>query len=193
MRLILASASPRRAALLRQAGFEFDVQAADLDEDQYLDKHPPRKLAAFLASAKAAEIARRFPDSVTLAADTVVAFGDLALAKPADPLSAREMIRLLGGATHIVITGIAVHCPVRLVKLDRTVMSAVRMRELSATELEQYIASDRWRGKAGGYGIQDEDPIVTCIGGSVSNIVGLPMSETRHLLEQAGIRPAQAR
>jgi septum formation protein len=71
----------------------------------------------------------------------------------------------------------------------QTVMSAVRMCVLSAAELEDYIASNRWQGKAGGYGIQDPDPIVTCLGGSVSNIVGLPMSQTRRLLEQAGITP----
>ncbi len=189
MTLILASASSRRAALLRQAGYEFVVHPAAIDEDPYLDKLPPRRLAAFLASAKALEIARRFPDDVTLAADTVVALGDTPLGKPADAGEAREMIRLLGGAVHIVITGVAIHCPARRVESGQTVMSAVRMRVLSAVELEDYIASNRWQGKAGGYGIQNPDPIVTCLGGSVSNVVGLPMSQTRRLLEQAGITP----
>jgi len=192
VKLILASASPRRAALLSQAGYQFQVHPAHLDEDRYLDKFSPRQLAAFLATAKAWEIARQFPDDLTLAADTVIAFGDQALGKPADPAAAREMIGLLGGATHLVITGIALHCPAREIELGASVMSAVRMRVLNPAELEEYVRSDRWHGKAGGYGIQDADPIVTCIGGSVSNVIGLPMSQTRELLHQAGILPTEA-
>lgn len=191
MKLILASASPRRAALLSQAGYEFQVHPAHLDEDQYLDKFSPRQLAAFLATAKAWEIARQFPHDLTLAADTVIAFGDQALGKPADPAAARDMIGLLGGATHLVITGIALHCPARKIELGASVMSAVRMRVLAPAELDEYVSSDRWQGKAGGYGLQDAEPIVTCIGGSVSNVIGLPMTQTRELLQQAGILPAQ--
>ena len=187
MKLILASASPRRAALLREAGYEFQVHPGHLDEDRYLDKFSPRQLAAFLATAKAWEIAKQFPDDVTLAADTVIAFGDMSLGKPADPAAARDMIGLLGGATHQVITGIAVHCPARKIELGAVAMSAVRMRVLGSAELEAYLSSGRWHGKAGGYGIQDADPIVTCLGGSISNVIGLPMTQTRELLQQAGI------
>src|SRR6476646_10636338 len=97
VKLILASASPRRAALLSQAGYQFQVHPAHLDEDRYLDKFSPRQLAASLATAKAWEIARQFPDNLTLAADTVIAFGDQAVGKPADPPAARDMIGLLGG------------------------------------------------------------------------------------------------
>jgi len=176
--------------LLCEAGYEFQVHPAHLDEDRYLDKFLPRQLAGFLASAKAWEIAKQFPDDVTLAADTVIAFGDVALGKPADPTAAREMIALLGGATHLVITGIAVHCPARKIELAASEMSAVRMRVLAPAELDEYVASDRWRGKAGGYGIQDADPIVSCIGGSISNVIGLPMMQTQELLEQAGILPS---
>jgi septum formation protein len=189
VKLILASASPRRAALLRQAGYEFHVHPAHLDEDQYLEKFSPRQLAAFLATAKAWEIAGKFPDDVTLAADTVVALGDTALGKPADAAAAREMIRFLGGATHLVVTGIALLAPGRKIELGVTVMSAVRMRVLSAVEVDEYVRSDRWQGKAGGYGIQDPGSIVTCVGGSVSNVVGLPMTQTRRLLEQVGVMP----
>jgi septum formation protein len=190
VKLILASASPRRAALLRQAGYAFAVHPPNLDEDQYLEKFSPQQLAAFLATAKAWEIATRFPDDVTLAADTVIAFGDTALGKPADAAAAREMIRFLGGATHVVITGIAVLAPARKIELGLTVLSAVRMRVLTASELDEYVRSDRWQGKAGGYGVQDAAPIVTCVGGSVSNVVGLPMTQTRQLLQQAGVLPA---
>jgi septum formation protein len=187
--LILASASPRRADLLTRAGYDFAVEPAEFDEDAYLDQYAPRELAAFLADAKARRVAARHPDDVVLAADTVVAFGDTALGKPATPLEAREMIRLLAGATHLVITGVAVHAPSQKLELGETVMSAVRMRPLDALELEEYIASERWRGKAGGYGIQDPSPIVTCLSGSPSNVVGLPMARTRSLLARAGVTP----
>ena len=192
MALILASASPRRATLLTQAGYDFVIEPAHFDEDAYLDAYPPRQLAAFLADAKAREIAPRFPDDVILAADTVVAFGDTCLGKPANPLEAREMIKLLGGATHLVITGVAVHCRAQKLELEEIVMSSVRMRHLDARELEAYVASERWRGKAGGYGIQDPGAIVTCLAGSPTNVVGLPMGQTRALLARAGITPRRS-
>jgi septum formation protein len=185
--LILASASPRRAALLRESGYEFAVHPADFDEDNYFGKLMPIQLATFLAKAKAEQIANRFGYEVTLAADTVVAFGDIALGTPGDEGEARQMIELLSGTTHVVITGVAVRCPARDIDLDCTVLSAVRMRVLTGRELDEYVASGRWKGKAGGYGIQDEHPIVTCVGGSVSNVIGLPMEQTRRLLEQADV------
>ena len=100
------------------------------------------------------------------------------------------MLQLLSGATHIVITGVAVRCPNRKIDLTDTALSAVRMSYLLPDEIEAYIASGLWKGKAGGYGIQDADPIVKCVGGSISNVIGLPMQETRRLLEKAGVRPA---
>jgi septum formation protein len=187
--LILASASPRRADLLKRAGYDFVVDAADFDEDAYLDQYPPRELAAFLAYAKARQVADRHPKDVVLAADTVVAFGETCLGKPTNALEAREIVRLLGGATHLVITGVAVHAPSQRLELGETVMSAVRMRTLDPRELEEYVASERWRGKAGGYGIQDPAPIVTCISGSSTNVVGLPMAQARAMLARVGIVP----
>jgi septum formation protein len=187
--LILASGSPRRAALLRQGGYAFDVKPAAVDEDAYLQKFLPVPLAAFLAKAKADDVANRFGYEVTLAADTVVAFGDTPLGTPATQDDARAMIGLLSGTTHIVITGVAVRCPAREIDLHATVLSAVRMRSLSPREIGEYVASGLWKSKAGGYGIQDPEPLVTCVGGSISNVIGLPMEETRRLLEQAGIRP----
>lgn len=187
--LILASASPRRAALLREAGYTFITQPADFDEAAHFGKLLPIPLAAFLAKAKADQIAARFAHDVTLAADTVVAFGDQPLGSPASEAEARQMIDLLAGTTHIVITGVALRCPARDIALECTVLSAVRMKNLSPAELESYLSSARWKGKAGGYGIQDEDPIVTCMAGSISNVIGLPMEQTRLLLQKAGIVP----
>jgi septum formation protein len=187
--LILASASPRRQVLLRDAGYEFLIHPADVDEESVGRRIMPIELAATLAKSKAAEVARRFGDDVTLAADTVVAFGDTPLGKPADEREARAMLRLLSGTTHIVITGLAVRAPARDLELAQTVMSAVRMRQLSRANIDAYIATGLWRGKAGGYGIQDRDPLVSCISGSHTNVIGLPMTQAKSLLERAGIVP----
>src|SRR6185436_1014668 len=112
---------------------------------------------------------------VVLAADTVVAFGDRALSKPEDAEDARRMLALLSGTTHIVITGVTVMQKESEVRQTRVAMSAVRMRAISQLEIDGYIATGQWQGKAGGYGIQDQDPFVTRMSGSLTNIVGLPM------------------
>jgi septum formation protein len=190
--LILASASPRRAALLREAGYDFAVDPAGIDEDRYPGKPLPRDLALQLAGAKARQAAGRHPGVVVLAADTVVALGDLPLGKPHSEAHAREMLTLLSGTTQVVVTAVAVAGPQPgVIRIDAA-LSAVRMAILTPRRLDDYIASGLWHDKAGGYGIQDPDPIVTLAGGSLSNVIGLPMPEVRRLLEQAGIRPTTA-
>jgi septum formation protein len=188
--LILASASPRRAALLREAGYVFAIDPAEVDEDRYPGKPLPRDLAVLLARLKAKLAAQRHPGDVVVAADTVVAFADVPLGKPHHAAHAREMLTLLSGTTQIVVTAVAVAGPDSDVIRVASALSAVRMDALSKSRLDEYIASGLWQGKAGGYGIQDTAPIVTCVGGSVSNVIGLPMPETQRLLEEAGIRPA---
>jgi septum formation protein len=174
--------------LLREAGYQFIVRPANIDEDD----HPPMlpaDLAEFLAMEKAQAAARHHPGDVVLGADTVVAFGDTVLGKPADADDARRMLGLLAGTTHVVITGVAVvHAAAQFSARSR-VMSAVRMRELRQDEIERYIAGGQWQGKAGGYGIQDDDPFVTRLSGCHTNIVGLPVPETKRLLALAGIVP----
>lgn len=185
--LILASASPRRQSLLREAGYDFLVHPADVDEEQYPANLLPAEVAVHLATLKAQHIAADYPDAVVLGADTVVAFGDQLLGKPADADDARRMLKLLSGTTHIVITGVAViHKSMAWMRTARA-MSAVRMRPLTRGEIETYVAGGDWRGKAGGYGIQDSDPFVTRVSGSHTNIVGLPMEATIQLLDEAGI------
>jgi septum formation protein len=187
--LILASASPRRAALLRDAGYAFAVDPADVDEDRYPGTPLPRELALLLAQSKARHVAQRHPGDVVLAADTVVAFGDTPLGKPHDARHAREMLRLLAGTTHIVVTAVAVAGPDPAVLRVDSAMSAVRMPARQPQRLDDYIASRLWEGKAGGYGIQDPDPIVTLVGGELTNVIGLPMPQTTRLLAHAGIHP----
>jgi septum formation protein len=189
-RLVLASASPRRQDLLREAGFAFDIEPANIDEDDVPDGLTPGVLAEHLAFEKARAVSRARPEDVVLGADTVVAFGDHPLGKPADADDARRMLQLLGGTTHVVVTGVAVvHRAANLVRRCR-VMSAVHMRVLTPAEVEAYVKSGDWQGKAGGYGIQDRDPFVTRTAGCHTNIVGLPMTSARRLLAEAGIRPA---
>jgi septum formation protein len=188
---VLASASPRRQALLREAGYDFLVAPADIDEGDVPPGLLPGVLAEHLALEKARAVAERFPDDdvVVLGADTVVAFGDVPLGKPADPDDARRMLGLLGGTTHVVVTGVAVVRRAADVVRRCRVLSAVHMRPLSPEEVEAYVQSGEWQGKAGGYGIQDRDPFVTRLSGCHTNIVGLPMTTTRRLLGEAGVQP----
>ncbi|HEY1685330.1 MAG TPA: Maf family protein [Tepidisphaeraceae bacterium] len=186
LKLILASSSPRRQQLLSEAGYTFTIEPANIDETVPVDILPS-DVALQLAKGKAAVIAERFPDAVVLGADTVVAFGDRVLGKPADAADARNMLSLLAGTTHIVITGVCViHLNAGFNK-SRRMMSAVRMRTLTRTEIDRYVDSNQWRGKAGGYGIQDSDPFVTRLAGSHTNIVGLPMVVVKEMLAEAGI------
>ena len=189
-RLILASASPRRQELLREAGYDFLVHPAEVDEEALtLPGILPAALAVQLAQAKARAVAPHFPDDVVLAADTVVAFGDQVVGKPVSAAHARRMLALLSGTTHIVITGITLLHQSRSWSTSDRVLSSVQMRHLADQEIDDYVATGQWQGKAGGYGIQDPDPFVTRTAGSHTNIVGLPMKRTCQLLAEAGIVP----
>ena len=190
-RLILASASPRRQSLLREAGYEFVIAPADLDESALASsvKLSPDDLPAYLARAKAEAVAARFPDDFVLAADTIVALKELVLGKPADAEDARRILSLLSGTTHRVITGLAIIHRTGGVVLSDTVASTVQMRTLSPGQIEGYLGTGQWQGKAGAYGIQDSDPFVARIDGCLTNIVGLPMTTTAALLRRAGIDP----
>jgi septum formation protein len=188
-RLILASASPRRRTLLAEAGYDFLVHPAHLDEQVHArSANLPVDVALHLAVAKAEAVAEQFPGDVVLAADTVVAFGDMTLGQPSDAEDARRMLKLLESTTHIVITAVAVISHNSGHREIATVRSAVRMRTLSYDQIDRYIAGGQWRGKAGGYGIQDDDPFVERTAGCHTNIVGLPMTTTREMLDRAGVQ-----
>ena len=193
MRLILASASPRRLELLARAGVVPDaVIAAEIDETP-AQGELPRRYAERMAREKAAAVASRpgvaEAPALVLAADTVVAAGRRILEKPAHEEEARRTLTLLSGRRHRVWTGICL-VSARGAR-SRVVETRVRFKRLSTAELDGYLASGEWRGKAGGYAIQGRAmALVPAIEGSYSNVVGLPLTETLGLLEGAGYRPA---
>lgn len=186
-RLVLASASPRRLELLRQAGVEPDlIEAAELDETPHV-KESPRELALRLARAKAAHGAARHPGAYVLAADTVVAVGRRVLPKAADADEVRGCLSLLSGRAHRVLTGVAVAAPDGRTAA-RLVESRVRFKRLTPGELAAYVASGEGVGKAGGYAIQGRaGALVTTLQGSYSGVVGLPLYETLNLLAGLGL------
>jgi septum formation protein len=180
-RLILASASPRRLALLAQIGITPDeVIAADIDETP-LKEETPRALALRLARAKAEAVKA---DGRVLAADTVVAVGRRVLPKAETEGEARDCLALLSGRGHRVYTGVALTTAKGV--RERLVETRVTFKVLSPAETDAYIASGEWKGKAGGYAAQGlAGRYITSIVGSYSNIVGLPLYETANLLEGA--------
>lgn len=186
--LVLASASPRRLELLAQVGITPDrVAPADVDETPQ-PKETPRRLAERLARAKAAAGAESAPGAFVLGADTVVAVGRRLLGKPADAQEAAAWLRLMSGRNHRVLTGVAVAAPDGRMSA-RVAEARVAFKRLSEPEIAAYLASDEWRGKAGGYAIQGRaGAFVRGIVGSHTAIVGLPLYETVALLDGLGWR-----
>ena len=184
--LVLASASPRREALLRQIGLVPDsVDAADIDETPKPAELPP-KLALRLANAKACAIAPQHGDAFVVAADTVVACGRRILPKPEDEKAALSCLALLSGRRHRVHTGLAVIAPDGRSR-SRLVTTVVSFKRLSSAERAAYLRSGEWRGKAGGYAIQGAAAaFVKRLNGSYTNVVGLPLYETVALLNGLG-------
>jgi septum formation protein len=186
MRLILASASPRRLDLLKRIGVVPDaVVAAEIDES-VPSGELPRQHAARLAREKAAAVAGQAPDALVLAADTVVAVGRRILPKVEDEATLRACMKLLSGRRHRVLTGVALSLPGGGMR-QRLVETMIAMKRLSDEEIAYYAAQGEWRGKAGGYALQGYGEVyVRHITGSYSNVVGLPLAETRVLLKSAG-------
>ena len=182
---MLASASPRRLELLRQVGLQpVKIDPADIDESPR-PRELPRAYALRMARTKLAAVADRHRGSVVLAADSVVACGRRILPKAESEGQARECLKLLSGRRHRVLGGIAVAAPGGAVRA-RLVETAVRFKRLETAEIDDYIASGEWRGKAGGYAIQGRAArFVAFLSGSYSNVVGLPLFETLGLLKAA--------
>ena len=184
MKLILGSGSPRRKELLAQLGIVPDaILPPDIDEDPRKGELP-RPYAARLAREKAAAVVAG-PDDIVLCADTTVALGRRILGKPRDAGEAAAFLTALGGRRHEVITAVAVRRGARV--WVRESVSAVKMKRLSDAELNAYLASGEWEGKAGAYAIQGAaGAFVPWISGSFTGIVGLPLAETAALLAAAG-------
>ncbi len=196
--LILASASPRRAALLREAGYTFDVRPSTVDEEALAATLDAFHLPGLLAEAKAKDVAAQSPDqAVVLAADTVVYTAlDEVLGKPADRDDAARMLRLLGGSIQRVVTGLCLIDAAADTRRCGMICSNVTMRPLSDADIEAYLDTGTWQGKAGAYGIQDTPgasepggPFVTNIDGELTNVVGLPMPQVVEWLAHVGIEP----
>jgi septum formation protein len=185
-RLILASASPRRLDLLAQIGVTPDaVDAADIDETPQLGELPAPH-AQRLARAKAETVAARHPGAFVLAADTVVACGRRILPKAETEQDARRCLDLLQGRRHRVLGGVCLIAPDGR-RSEKLVTTQVLFSRIDAVEYEAYIAGGEWKGKAGGYAIQGKAAtFVHWLGGSYSNVVGLPLHESWAMLRGLG-------
>jgi septum formation protein len=186
MRLVLASASPRRLDLLARIGVTPDaVVPADIDES-VPNGELPRQHALRLAREKALTVAIKEPDALVLAADTIVAVGRRILPKVEDEAALRACMKLLSGRRHRVLTGIALVIPDGRMR-ERLGETMIAMKRLSDEEIDYYASHGEWRGKAGGYALQGYGEVyVRHIAGSYSSVVGLPLAETRVLLKSAG-------
>ncbi|KPP99789.1 nucleoside triphosphate pyrophosphatase [Marinobacter sp. HL-58] len=182
--IVLASASPRRAELLRQIGLSFRVCAADIDETPAAGESA-RHYVERLARGKALAVQAAEPGAIVIGSDTSVVLDGRILGKPADRQDAADMLRQLSGASHEVMTAVAIAHKNACDSL--VAVTDVRFRWLSDEEIDAYVATGEPMDKAGGYGIQGRGGIfVEELRGSYSAVVGLPLRETAELLADAG-------
>ena len=188
-RLLLASASPRRIRLLREAGFNPEVLPPQIVETR-ADFLTPAEAALFNAIRKGMAIALEHPDEIVLSADTIVTLDGSVFGKPADLEEAFQMLKRLIGKTHEVITAVAVmHLNKKRTRVG-TERTAVKFRSLSDAEVREYLEIAEPLDKAGAYAAQESlDQIIESVTGSFSNVVGLPMELTIPILAEFGIRP----
>jgi septum formation protein len=189
VQLVLASASPRRAELLRAAGIEFDVVSADIDE-AIAPGEQAQAYAQRLARQKVEATALRVPGRPVLGADTIVVVDTNVLGKPVDEADARRMLGLLSGRTHTVITAVCLINPAEESDQMRShvARTEVEFARLSETDISWYVASGESTDKAGAYAIQGlASRFVTRIEGSYSNVVGLPVAPVYELCREAGL------
>lgn len=184
MRLILGSGSPRRRELLAQIGVVADdIRPPDIDETPK-KQELPRPYCARMAREKAQAVPAA-PDELVLCADTTVALGRRILGKPANRGEAAKFLYALSGRRHRVITAVALRLGDRI--WERDVVTVVQMKRLSDEDVNGYLTTDDWQGKAGGYAIQGPaGALIPWINGSFTGVVGLPLSETAGLLQAAG-------
>lgn len=189
MKLILASASPRRRELLASIGLAFDVLPSNVPE-VHRDGEAPEEYVARLSRDKAEALAKAHPSRWVIAADTTVLLGDQLLEKPADAADAARMLGAIAGRTHIVYTGVTLENAERDYRETRVAESEVRMLPLSAEEIEWYVRTGEPLDKAGAYAVQGIGAMfIESIHGSYTNVVGLPLATLFLMLRRAGIDP----
>jgi len=188
--LILASGSPRRSKLLREAGYRFRTLVPEIDEIEDPEL-PIREVTAENARRKAAAVSSSYPGAVVLAADTLVLLGDRSLSKPADLAEARTMLERLSGRTHQVFTAVFMSLARPRTQRRLLVTTAVRFKELGTAEIEAYHRKVDPLDKAGAYAAQEHGSlIIDRVEGSLTNVIGLPMDEVKKALaESFGITP----
>jgi nucleoside triphosphate pyrophosphatase len=175
-KLILASGSPRRKALLCAAGLRFDVIESGIDETRAVGESGP-DYALRIAREKALSVSTKVPDALVLAADTVVICDDKILVKPNDEDDARRMLATLSGNSHTVVTAYALASVSAIIEAE-TISSQVTFRPLSDTEIDEYVATGEPLDKAGAYGIQGKGgDFIATVEGSRDNVMGLPLRE----------------
>jgi len=185
--LILASKSPRRSYLLKQAGLEFSVIPSSIDESA-VPLSSPETYVRVMAEAKAMDISDKYPDKWVIGADTIVLIDGSILGKPGSKSEARAMLNQLSGQTHQVLTGYAICCKTKKRNFSETIKTEVSFKNLSKEEIEWYIHTDEPFDKAGAYAIQGLGTfIVKSINGSYTNVVGLPVCEVVEFLLKEGI------
>ena len=188
-RLILASASERRQALLRRMGYAFEVVPPNVDES-VPPGLPPERVAERLAERKAAAVAAGLSGALVIGADTIVALGDEIIGKPRDRADARRILRRLRGTAQRVITGVCLLDTATGRRLVAHETSLVKAAPVSDDEIDRYVASGLGDDKAGAYAVQEaDDPFVQSIDGSFDNVVGLPTELLARLLSELGCRP----
>lgn len=186
-KIILASESPRRSYLLKQAGLFFSVIPSSFDESS-VSMSSPQSYVKILSEEKALYISKKYPESWVIGADTIVMIDEIILEKPDSKQSARDMLNLLSGNTHSVITGYCICCENKNKIFSDTVCTDVVFKRLTEMEIEWYIHTDEPYDKAGAYAIQGlGSSFVKSINGSYTNVVGIPVCEIIDFLLKEGI------
>lgn len=184
-KLILASSSPRRQSLLKEYGFSFEVQPPDDGaENGHCSGESPAQMVARLARQKAANVAARVDQGVVLAADTVASCVGQILGKPKDRDHAKQMLQLMSGRIHQVLTGVCLWSRPENKIVVHVECTDLKMDKLETERLEDYLDTDQWIGKAGAFGFQDGLDWVQIKKGESTNVVGLPIPVLKSLLEQ---------
>ena len=194
LKLILASNSPRRRELLRQAGYRFEVRPPPIEDRGVTGAPSPGALVESLAylKAMASVDAHRMAEGLVLAADTVVVLAGRIIGKPADEADARRILSQLSGSEHRVLTGMALVDVAKRHRLLAHDVTRIRMRRITPAEIDAYVASGEALGKAGAYALQETgDRYVESLEGSVTNVVGLPMELLARMLKAAGHDPGE--